>query len=124
MLHVYNERTFSSAHRTLTNTILWMVISGDWITSADKPIKRKAMRQVRQDPLGKEVNPQPAASDEHSAQSSRGRLFRNNLILPTMVPLSSHRLNQWGQLREILGGVRHPECAAKHSSIDRPRPGK
>lgn len=82
------------------------------------------MRQVRQDPLGKEVNPQPAASDEHSAQSSRGRLFRNNLILPTMVPLPSHRLNQWGQLREILGGVRHPECVAKHSSIDRPRPGK
>jgi len=34
-----------------------------------------------------------------------------------MVPLPSHRLNQWGQLREILGGVRHPECAAEHSSI-------
>lgn len=63
------------------------------------------------------------ASDKHSAQSSYGRLFRYDLILPIMVPLSSHRLNQWGQLREILGGVRHPECAAKHSSIDRPRPG-
>lgn len=40
-----------------------------------------------------------------------------------MVPLPSHRLNQWGQLREILGGDKRPECAAKHSSIDRPRPG-
>lgn len=29
MLLVYNERTFSSALRTLTNTILQMVISGD-----------------------------------------------------------------------------------------------
>lgn len=82
------------------------------------------MRQVRQDPLDEGGDPHPAVSDEHSAQSSRGRLFRNDLILPTMVPLPSHRLNQWGQLREILGGVRHPECAAKHSSIDRPRPGK
>lgn len=28
-LLIYNERTFSSALRTLTNTILWMVIAGD-----------------------------------------------------------------------------------------------
>ena len=33
-----------------------------------------------------------------------------------MVPLPSHRLNQWGQLGEILGGVKVPECAARHSS--------
>ena len=32
-----------------------------------------------------------------------------------MVPLPSHRLNQWGQLGEILGGVKVPECAARHS---------
>ena len=38
------------------------------------------MRQVRQDPLEEGGDPHPAASDEHSAQSSRGRLFRNDLI--------------------------------------------
>lgn len=38
------------------------------------------MRQVRQDPLEEGGDPHPAASDEHSAQSSRGGLFRNDLI--------------------------------------------
>ena len=38
------------------------------------------MRQVRQDPLKEGGDPHPAASDEHSAQSSRGGLFRNDLI--------------------------------------------
>ena len=34
-----------------------------------------------------------------------------------MVPLPSHSLKQWGQLGEILGGVRVPECAARRSSV-------
>ena len=35
-----------------------------------------------------------------------------------MVPLPSHRHNQWGQLGEILGGVKVPECAARHCQTD------
>lgn len=37
-----------------------------------------------------------------------------------MVPLSSHSFKQWGQLGEILGGVRFPECGAHRSLADRP----
>ena len=40
--------------------------------------------------------------------------------LPIMVPLSSHSFKQWGQLGEILGGVRFPECGAHRSLADRP----
>ena len=39
---------------------------------------------------------------------------------PTMIPLPSHRLKQWGQLGEILGGVRFPECDASRSPVVRP----
>ena len=35
---------------------------------------------------------------------------------PIMVPLPSHSLKQWGQLGEILGGVRFPECGANRSA--------
>lgn len=41
-----------------------------------------------------------------------------------MVPLSSHSLKQWGQLGEILGGVRFPECGVRRSLAVRPSLGK
>ena len=43
----------------------------------------------------------------HPAQSSFGKLSRNDTV--NLYSLSGHRLKQWGQLGEILGGVRFPE---------------
>lgn len=54
-------------------------------------------------------------SDTHPAQSSFGKLSRNDTV--DLYSLSSHRLKQWGQLGEILGGVRFPEGGASHWSV-------
>ena len=51
----------------------------------------------------------------HPAQSSFGKLSRNDTV--DLYSLSSHRLKQWGQLGEILGGVRFPEGGASHWSV-------
>ena len=40
-----------------------------------------------------------------------------------MVPLPSHSLKQWGQLGEILGGVRFPERGASRGPVQPPKPG-
>lgn len=59
-------------------------------------------------------------SDLHPSKSSFGRLFRNDPICLQWYPCPAtarlHRITQWGQLGETLGGVRFPECAAKRSS--------
>ncbi len=54
-------------------------------------------------------------SGTHPAQSSFGRLSRDDTV--DLYSLSSHRLKQWGQLGEILGGVRFPEGGASHWSV-------
>ena len=54
-------------------------------------------------------------SDPHPAQSSFGKLSRNDTV--DLYSLSSHRLKQWGQLGDILGGVRFPEGGASHWSV-------
>ena len=41
-----------------------------------------------------------------------------------MVPLPSHSHKQWGQLGEILGGVRRPERGASRGSVLPPMPGE
>jgi len=42
-------------------------------------------------------------------ESSTGKLFCNDLVSNLiMILLPSHSLKQWGQLGEILGGVRFP----------------
>ena len=51
----------------------------------------------------------------HPVQSSFGKLSRNDTV--DLYSLSSHRLKQWGQLGEILGGVRFPEGGASHWSV-------
>ena len=51
----------------------------------------------------------------HPAQSSFGKLSRDDTV--DLYSLSSHRLKQWGQLGEILGGVRFPEDGASHWSV-------
>ena len=38
--------------------------------------------------------------------------------------LSSHSLKQWGQLGEILGGVRFPESGASRWLVQPPKPGE
>ena len=77
------------------------------------------MRQVRQDPLGKEVNPQPAASDEHSAQSSRGRLFRNNLILPDSTNGDSFERSSEGlDTRSVLPSTVQSTALVRGSSVE------
>ena len=40
-----------------------------------------------------------------------------------MVPLPSHSLKQWGQLGEILGGVKFPERSANCGPVLPPKPG-
>ena len=41
-----------------------------------------------------------------------------------MVPLPSHSLKQWGQLGEILGGVKFPERSANCGPVLPPMPGE
>ena len=57
---------------------------------------------------------QKAASAYPSQAGSFGKLLRHNPI-----SLPSHSLKQWGQLGEILGGVRFPECGASRCAVRR-----
>jgi len=49
-------------------------------------------------------------SGNHLAQNSFGMLSCDNAA--SLYSLSSHSFTQWGQLGEILGGVRFPEGGA------------
>ena len=77
------------------------------------------MQRVRQDPPVRKTphkrRPTKVPSDTPPAQSSFGKLSRNDTV--DLYSLSSHRLKQWGQLGEILGGVRFPEGGASHWSV-------
>ena len=77
------------------------------------------MRQVRQDSSVQitlhKRRPYKVTSGTHSAQSSFGKLSCDDTV--GLYSLSSHRFKQWGQLGEILGGVRFPEGGASHWSV-------
>ena len=93
------------------------------ITSVDGPRRGgQAMRQVRQDsPVRKpphERRPYKVTSGTHSAQSSFGKLSCDDTV--SLYSLSSHSFTQWGQLGEILGGVRVPEGGASRRSARSP----
>ena len=45
------------------------------------------------------------------------------MIPSALYSLSSHSLKQWGQLGEILGGVRFPESGANRWLVQPPKPG-
>jgi hypothetical protein len=53
-------------------------------------------------------------SGSHPAKSSSGKLFCDDPS--ALYSLPSHSLKQWGQLGEILGGVRFPE-SGDHADI-------
>ena len=57
-------------------------------------------------------------SGTHSAQSSFGKLFCDDTA--SLYSLSSHSYTQWGQLGEILGGVRFPESGASRWLVQPP----
>ena len=46
------------------------------------------------------------------------------MIPSALYSLSSHSLKQWGQLGEILGGVRFPESGASRWLVQPPKPGE
>ena len=73
------------------------------LTCADAPHKRR---------------PRKVTSGPHPAKSSSGKLFRNDTTI--LYSLSSHSLKQWGQLGEILGGVRFPEGGASRWLVQPP----
>ena len=93
------------------------------ITSADGPLTRGnsdaagARRLTCADTLHKR-RPRKVTSGPHPAKSSSGRLFRNDTTI--LYSLSSHSLKQWGQLGEILGGVRFPESGASRWLVQPP----
>ena len=80
------------------------------------------MRRVREDHLRRSsgVNDgqmYKVPSETHPAKSRRGSLFCNDPVNPQWYILSSHSHKQWGQLGEILGGVRVPMGAAKRRFV-------
>ena len=80
------------------------------------------MRQVRQDSSVQitlhKRRPYKVTSGTHSAQSSFGKLSCDDTA--SLYSLSSHSFKQWGQLGEILGGVRFPEGGASRWLVQPP----
>ena len=83
------------------------------------------MRRVRQNHLRRfsgvnDGQMYKVPSETHPAKSRRGSLSCNDPVSLQWYILSSHSLKQWGQLGEILGGVRFPMGAARRRFVQPP----
>ena len=76
---------------------------------------------MREDSLRKK---QTGMSDSIGPESGLRQTVLRRFHLGTMILLPSHRLKQWGQLGENLGGVRFPERGASRGSVCPPKPGE
>ena len=99
-------------------------ITGNGLTSTDGPLtKGKAMVADAPRPAcaveccikdGQQGSERFPSSPKTTSESCLAMTRQ-----PIMVPLPSHRHKQWGQLGEILGGVRYPEGGASRRSVCR-----